>query len=337
LTTIDVHAHAIVPESLRRMESRHPDFAPALFEEGGHKYLRYPGRAPLGPIPDGMFDPDVRQAEMDRRGVDIQVIALPPPNFFYHVPAQAGAEFARIQNDALAELSEDHPDRFHMFATLPLQDVSASLEEIGRVAPLPRVRGVEIGSNVAGVDLDDRSLDPVWSALEGGGLPVWIHPDQRSIAGGDRLNVYYLQNLVGIPMESTIAIAKLIFGGVLDRFPGLRFGITHGGGFAPYQVGRWQHGWEVRQEPKVNHIAPGPREVFSNLYFDSLTHDPISLRMLGERVGWDHVMIGSDYPFDMASSDPVGAVEVAGLDPDALRHVVETTAIRFLRPLGSSS
>jgi len=102
-------------------------------------------------------------------------------------------------------------------------------------------------------------------------------------------------------------------------------------------VGRWQHGWEVRQEPKVNHIGPGPRELFSSLYFDSLTHDPISLRMLGERVGWDHVMIGSDYPFDMASSDPVGAVEVAGLDPDARRQVVETTAIRFLRPLGSSS
>ena len=337
MTTIDVHAHAIVPESLKRMGSSHSDFAPEIFEERGYKFLRYPGRAPLGPIPDGMFDPDLRVADMDRMRVDIQVIAIPPPNFFYHMPAEVGVEFARIQNESLTELSDGQPDRFHVFATLPLQDVSASIEEIGRVAPLPRLRGVQIGSNVAGTDLDDRSLDPVWAALEERGLPVWIHPDQRSIAAAERLNVYYLQNLIGIPMESTIAIAKLIFGGVLDRHPGLRFGITHGGGFAPYQVGRWQHGWEVRQEPKVNLIGPGPREVFSNLRFDSLTHDSISLRMLGERVGWDHVVIGSDYPFDMASSDPVGAVEAAGLGPDALHQVLETTATRFVRPVESSS
>jgi aminocarboxymuconate-semialdehyde decarboxylase len=172
--------------------------------------------------------------------------------------------------------------------------------------------------------------------LEDRGLPVWIHPDQRSIAGAERLNVYYLQNLIGIPMESTIAIAKLIFGGVLHRHPGLRFGVTHGGGFAPYQVGRWQHGWEVRSEPKVNVTDTTPRETFSTFYFDSLTHDPVSLRMLGERMGWDHVVLGSDYPFDMASSDPVGAVESAGIGARAETQVLEQTADAFLRPIGQA-
>lgn len=333
MTTIDLHAHGIVPEALEQMGSSQPNFAPDLYAEGGNKYLRYPGRAPLGPIPGGMFDPEQRLADMDRRRIDVQVIAVPPPNFFYHLPNEVGVEFARIQNEALVALSDDHPERFHVFATLPLQDVGASLGEIERVARLSRVRGVEIGSNIAGTDLDDRTFDPVWAALEDRGLPVWIHPDQRSIAGAERLNVYYLQNLVGIPMESTIAIAKLIFGGVLERHPGLRFGVTHGGGFAPYQVGRWQHGWEVRSEPKVNVADTTPRDLFSTLYFDSLTHDPLSLRMLGERMGWDHVVLGSDYPFDMASSDPVGAVAAAGVGEEAEAQILEGTAGAFLRPV----
>lgn len=337
MTTIDIHAHAIVPAALTRMAAAHPDHGPVLVDDAGAKYLRYPGRAPLGPLPDAIFDPELRLADMDRQRVDVQVIAIPPPNFHYHVPAEVGIDFARIQNEELLALSESEPDRFHVFATLPLQDVAASIAEVERLGALPRVRGVQIGSNVAGTDLDDPGLEPVWQALESLELPVWMHADQRSIAGAERLDTYYLQNLIGIPMESTIAIAKLIFGGVLQRHPGLRFGVTHGGGFAPYQVGRWQHGWEVRPEPKENVTEVTPRELFATLYFDSLTHDPISLRMLGERMGWDHVVLGSDYPFDMAAGDPVGAVETAGLGEDERGLVLEQNARRFLRPLGEPS
>jgi len=333
LTTIDIHAHAIVPDALARMEAAHPDHGPALFEEKGRKYLRYPGRAPLGPLPDAIFDPELRLVDMDKQRVDVQVIAIPPPNFHYHVPSDVGVDFARIQNEELVRLSDSQPDRFHVFGTLPLQDVEASVSEVEFLEGFPRVRGVQIGSNVAGADHDDPRLEPVWQALEDRGLPVWMHADQRSIAGAERLGDYYLQNLIGIPMESTIAIAKLIFGGVLERHPDLRFGVTHGGGFAPYQVGRWQHGWEVRPEPKVNVPVTTPRELFSRFYFDSLTHDPVSLRMLGERMGWDHVALGSDYPFDMASTDPVGAVEGAGLGHDVELQILEQTAASFLRPL----
>jgi aminocarboxymuconate-semialdehyde decarboxylase len=249
------------------------------------------------------------------------------------VPAGVGADFARIQNDALVRLSDKEPERFHVFATLPLQDIDASLTEIERVAGIERVRGVQIGSNIDGTDVDDPSLETVWTALENLDLPVWFHSDQRSIAGADRLKTYYLQNLIGIPLESTIAAAKLIFGGVLDRHPDLRIGFTHGGGFAPYQAGRWEHGWEVRPEPKVNIDATGPRHYFASLYFDSLTHDPISLEMLGKRMGWDHVMLGSDYPFDMASTDPVGALEKTEMSDEDRALVLQGNAERFLRSL----
>ena len=333
MTAIDIHAHAVVPDALAAMASAHPDHGPTLVEEDGRRYLRYPGRERLGPLPEAIFEPDIRLADMDRQRVDVQVIAIPPPNFHYHVPPDVGADFAAIQNDALIALSDKEPDRFHVFATLPLQDVGASIAEIDRVARFARVRGVQIGSNINGTDVDDPSLEPVWADLEKRDLPVWFHSDQRSIAGADRLKTYYLQNLIGIPLESTIAAAKLIFGGVLERHPELRIGFTHGGGFSPYQIGRWEHGWSVRPEPKVNIADTGPRHYFATMYFDSLTHDAISLEMLGRRMGWDQVMLGSDYPFDMASADPVAGVEAVEMSDSDRALVLEGNARRFLRPL----
>ncbi|MGH9245326.1 MAG: amidohydrolase family protein [Acidimicrobiales bacterium] len=195
-----------------------------------------------------------------------------------------------------------------------------------------RPGGVEIGTNVNGQDLDAPDLEELWSTLEAADLPVWIHPDQRAIAGSDRLAPYYLVNLIGNPLESTIAIASLIFGGVIERHPGLRFGFVHGGGFAPYQIGRWDQGWGCRAEPRTVIDRISPSEYFGRLYFDSLTHDPLSLELLGRRVGWDHVVLGSDYPFDMAAADPVDALERVALTPDQRESVLTRNAERFLRP-----
>ncbi len=337
MPTIDLHAHAIVPAALSEMHAAHPDHGPVLVEDEGQSYLSYAGRERLGPLPKAIFDPAMRLVDMDHQRVDLQIIAIPPPNFYYHIPAGVGTDFARIQNNALIALSETQPDRFHMFGTLPLQDVGASLKEIEHIAAHPRARGVQIGSNVDGVDLDDSRFEPLWDDLEARDLPVWIHPDQRSIAGSDRLKSYYLQNMVGLPLESTIAATKLIFGGVLERHPDLRIGFVHGGGFAPYQVGRLDHGWSVRPEPKRVTPDISPSQYFRMFYFDSLTHDPISLELLGRRVGWSHVVLGSDYPFDMASIDPVGGVDAIDLSPSDRAAVLEQNAYAFLRAMPGSS
>ncbi len=336
MTIIDLHAHAIVPAALARMAEAHPDHGPTVIEDEGGRYLRYPGRERLGPLPRAIFEPDLRLADMDRQGVDRQVIAIPPPNLHYHVPRDVGADFATIQNEELIRLSDSNPERFHVFATLPAQDIEASLLEVERVVAEPRVRGVQLGTNIDGVEMDDPVLDPLWQALQTRDLPVWFHPDQRSIAGANRLSDYYMQNFVGIPLDSTIAAARLIFGGVIERYPDLRFGFCHGGGFTPYQIGRLHHGWQVRAEARRNIAEKGPRDYFSTLYFDSLTHDTLSLQLLGRRVGWEHVVLGSDYPFDMASSDPVAAVETAGLAPQDLTRVLSSNATRFLRSLEPS-
>jgi aminocarboxymuconate-semialdehyde decarboxylase len=331
--TCDIHAHAIVPDALAEMAAAHPDHGPSLFTENGVTFMSYPGRARLGPLPPGIFDPEVRLREMDAQRVDTQVIAVAPPNYFYHVDAKVAVDFARIQNDHLMKLSDSNPDRFHMFGTLPLQDVAASLVELDRIEPFPRLRGVQIGTNINGTDLDSPDLEALWTALEERNLPVWVHGDQRMLAGADRLGRYYLQNFIGQPLESTIAMGYLIFSGVLERHPGLRFGWVHGGGFLPYQIGRWDHGWGVRPEAvKVIDQTP-PSVYFKRMWFDSLTHDPLALDFLGRRVGWDHVVLGSDYPFDMASADPVGGVDAIDLSQAQRKQVLETNAIDFLRPL----
>jgi aminocarboxymuconate-semialdehyde decarboxylase len=330
---VDLHAHAIVPDALAEMQQAQPEHGPVLVEEDGHKWLRYPHRERLGPLPDGIFDPALRLAEMDRQRVDRQIIAIPPPNFSYHLPADVGIDFAQIQNDGLRALCDADHDRFHMFGTLPLQDLDASLRELKRIAGFPRLRGIQVGTNVNGVDLDDPSFGPVFAEMERLDLPMWLHPDQRSIAAVDRLTRYYLQNFIGNPLESTIAMGRIIFGGVMDRHPQLRFGFVHGGGFTPYQTGRWDHGWTRRTESKEYIAATPPTEYFKRFFIDSLTHDALSLELLGRRIGWGQVVLGSDYPFDMASDDPVGAVEsVSILTADERAGVFCRNADRFLRP-----
>jgi aminocarboxymuconate-semialdehyde decarboxylase len=331
VTITDLHAHLIRAEALDEMRAAHPDVGATLSERENGYYLSYPGRAPLGPVPRSMFDVDRRLADMKSTRVERQVLAVPPPQFHYHVDQRVGIDFARIQNDSAIDLSDQYPRQFHVFATLPLQAPEAAVRELRRVAEHPRVRGVEIGTNVNGVNLDAAELEPLWSELEGLDLPVWVHPDQRSIAGAERLQSYYLVNLIGNPLESTIAIACLIFGGVLERHPRLRFGFVHGGGFAPYQTGRWDHGWECRDEPRA-HAPKTPTGYVRRLFFDSLTHDRASLELLGTRVGWRQVVLGSDYPFDMASADPVGEVEALGLGSDDESGVLGDNGERFLRP-----
>lgn len=334
MTVTDIHTHAIIPDALRAMAAAHPDFGPEVFEEGGQTFLQYPGgRARLGPLHPGIFDPEARLAEMDSLGIARHVVAIAPPNSFYHIPAEPGIDFARAQNDALMAWSDAHPERLHVFGTLPLQDVDASLAEFARILEHPRVRGIQIGTNVAGVDLDDERFEPLWEASEAADSPIWVHGDQRQLAGADRLNNYYLQNFIGQPLESTIAMGKLIFSGVLERHPDLRFGWCHGGGFLPYQIGRWDHGWACRPEAVQVIDQHPPSSYFSKMFFDTLTHDPMSLRFLVERVGADHVVLGSDYPFDMASADPVGAARDAISDQETLDAVFENNADRFLRPI----
>jgi aminocarboxymuconate-semialdehyde decarboxylase len=199
-------------------------------------------------------------------------------------------------------------------ATLPMQAADLAAEELTRCMRKLGLVGCQIGSNVNGRNLDDPALAPFWKAANELSAFIMVHPTQ--VAGADRLKPYYLANLIGNPLDTTIATACLIFGGVTERHPNIKFFMVHGGGFAPYQAGRWSHGWQVREEPKV-HLKQPPDAQIRKFYFDTILHGRPALEFLVATFGADHVLLGSDYPYDMGTLEcarQVRALSVSDAD-----------------------
>lgn len=310
MTTIDAHAHLISPEAIAAITEALPSHAPAFEYRDSGRFLRYPSGRESGPLPRGMTDVEVRLADMDRTGVDVQLLSPSPPQFGSGLPPADAALHARIVNDATVATAEQAPDWLRVLLTLPLQDVDAALLELARLGDHPLVHGVELPATAGASTLDAAEFGPLWAELERRRCIVLIHPAPGPAPHYAR---HFLRNLVGNPTDTTVAIASVIFGGVLERYSRLRICFVHGGGFAPYQIGRWDRGWELREELRTTLPRP-PSEYLRRCYFDSLTHDLAALRFLGQRVGWDRVVLGSDYCFDMSSDDPVQAVRSLELD-----------------------
>jgi aminocarboxymuconate-semialdehyde decarboxylase len=304
-----------------------PQHAPTIEDRTDGPAIEFPTGRMAGPLGRGMFDVDLRLADMDRTGIHHQVLSAFPTIFFYDLPPAVGAEFTAIFNDTVLATARAAPDRLSILASLPMQDPEAAIAEIRRVAATVAVRGVAIGSSIGTTELDSPNLEPVWAEIERHDLAVLVHPVGVDLG---RLGDYHLANLIGFPLDSTIAAARVIFGGVLARHPAMRIAFVHGGGFAPYQLGRFIHGWETRHKSPVD-PGGGPREAFQRLFFDGLLHDDLSTRFLIERAGAHRVMVGSDYQFDSAERDPVAAIRRLALDEPVERAVLEGTASRFLR------
>jgi aminocarboxymuconate-semialdehyde decarboxylase len=198
-----------------------------------------------------------------------------------------------------------HPTRFMGIATLPMQAPEKAADELKRAVTKLGLRGTMFASNIMGKNLDDPSFEPVWATAEELGAFIFIHPN--NVAGADRLRSYYLTNLIGNPLDTTIAAACLIFGGVMDRFPKLRVCLAHGGGFTPYQAARWEHGWKVRPEPKKN-VKTQPVDIAGRFFYDTILHSAAVLEFMIGHVGADRVLLGSDYPYDMGMLDCVAHV-----------------------------
>ena len=232
----------------------------------------------------------------------MHVLSGAPQTWLYGQEAAVGVAAAAIQNDEIARLVKEHPDRFAAIATLPMQAPEKAADELRRAMTKLGLHGAMIGSNVGGKNLDDPSFEPLWATAAELDAFMVIHPG--NVAGADRLKSYYLGNLIGNPLDTTIAGACLIFGGVLERHPKLNFVMVHGGGFIPYQGGRWVHGWEVRPEPKV-HLKHSPETYLDRFLYDTILHSKTALEFLIASVGADRIFLGSDYPYDMGMMDCV--------------------------------
>jgi aminocarboxymuconate-semialdehyde decarboxylase len=264
-------------------------------------------------------------AGMDEKGIGIYILSSTPFSFFYEVENDLAVELARYHNDQLSEMVKKHPERFAAVATLPLQVPDEAVQELERAVKTLGFRGVEIGSNVVKKELGDEAFWPIYKVLEELDVPMFIHP--HHVAGLDRLLDFYLNNLIGNPLDTTIAATRLIFSGTLEKFPKLKVVLAHGGGQFPFIFGRIEHGYKVRPEPKETVHQP-PRAFLKNFYFDTITHNPDALRYLIAFAGSDHVLLGSDYPYDMGDSDPVQTVsKLSGIKATDRRKILRENAI----------
>ena len=321
--TIDNHAHILPEETMRQLQKAAPSLGLRLMNIDDRSGILEIAGVTQKPFPREAWDLDLRLRDMDKSHVDVQLLSNTPQTFLYDQEASLGEACAVIQNDQIASLVRKHPDRFLGLATLPMQAPGRAAGELRRAMGSLGLLGFHLASNIQGRNLDDPDLEPVWEAAQALNAFVLVHPFK--VAAGERLKSYYLKNLIGNPLDTTIAAASLIFGGVIERYPAISFCFSHGGGFVPYQAGRFIHGWNVRPEPK-QFLGRGPAESLGRMYYDTILHSDATLKFLVDAAGASHVLLGSDYPFDMGYYDGVRQVRSLSIPKSDQELILGDTA-----------
>lgn len=279
-------------------------------------------------VEPNLWDPSVRLEECDRYAVDVQVLSTVPVMFSYWAKPADTHDLSKILNDHIAGVVADAPKRFAGLGTLPMQDTERAVEELERCMTELGLQGVEIGTHINGVNLDDERFDPLWEAAEELGAAIFVHP--WDMMGMDDLPDYWLPWLVSMPAETSRAIASLMMGGVLDRYPRLRFAFAHGGGSFPATLGRIDWGFQVRPDLCQVRTKTRPREIVEKIYFDTLVHDPVVLRMMIEEFGAERLALGTDYPFVLGEHEPGKLIESMDLDEQTRARLLGETALAWL-------
>jgi len=322
----DVHAHYIPVDSVDLMSTGRVPVA--LHEDDGVPGCIGLNGMRVGATIDALSNVDSMLAAMDAAGVDVRVLSPPPFTYRYWAEADETLTLHRRLNDATAEVVARHPDRFIGLATVPMQAPDIAVAELDRACNDLGLAGMTAGTNVAGANLSDDGPSTVLAALAEHGGPLLVHPD---FVPNERIAQHYLVNLLGMPHESSIALANLILSGRMAELATLRACFVHGGGTLPYLIGRLDKGWAVRPETRSATTVP-PSESLDRVWFDSLTHSPLALRYLIDLVGCDHVVVGSDSPFDVEEAQPLRRLrQCPGLTPAEEAAIVDASATAWLR------
>ena len=271
-----------------------------------------------------------RLKDMDRMGIDIQAISPAPNQTYYWTDPGHGAELARKVNERIAEICGKWPDRFVGLGSVPLQNADLSVKELIHGMKVLGLRGVEINPSVNGLDLTDRklNLEPFFAKAAELGAVIFMHP--IGFTSGERLVDHYFNNVIGNPLETTVAASHLIFDGVMERHPGLKVVLPHGGGYLAHYWARMDHGYRARPDCRTA-IKRKPSASLEKFYFDTITFDPTMLRQLVERFGAGHVLLGTDYPYDMGVDDPLGFIAKARLPAKQVQEIQGLNAARLLK------
>lgn len=306
--SIDIHAHIIPRDALLKQS------------------LPLPESTSKVSFSDGLWRHEKRVKFMRTAGIEKQVVSVLPASFFYWLDASTAAVASRCQNDAVAMAAKENPELVGC-CTVPLQDPEEAVRELERAINDLELSSVEIGTHICGKNLGDQAFWDFYESVEDLNIPIIVHPlDGRNRLGVSALGQYYLANAIGNPVETTIAIATVIFGGVLRKFPRLKFIFLHGGGFAPYQVGRLQRAQLVGKEAwkeDLDELIDKPfMDYFKLLYFDSILLAREPLMYLISLVGPDHVMLGTDYPFLIGDLDPISLINALDIPSEDKRRIL---------------
>ena len=319
-SVIDIHAHLNVPAAQRMMKAaaERGDVGAAAKNQGG---VGITGERSANE--KVLSDPEWRIKDMEKMGVERAVLSSGAPKGFYEADSNLGMTVAQHVNDHAAAIVREHPDRFWAMAIAPLQHVDLAIKETERAVRTLGLKAIRFPCDIAGMELSDERLEPYWTALEALDVPVYIHP--QGFSHPQRFKAFYMSNVVSNPLETTLAISHLIHAGVPKRHPKLRFYGAHGGGFFPFYLGRFDHAWNTRAENRV-HIDQPPSAYLDSFYFDTVVFRPDQIRHLVDLVGADHVMLGTDSPYDMGETDPVGLVDAVDGLSAAERETIKSGA-----------
>ena len=324
---IDIHTH-ILPKNWPNLKERygyggfvqldHCDGCSRMLIDGEH----------FRDVSHNCFDPKIRIEECDKYDVDVQVLSTVPVMFSYWAKSKDTADLSMILNDHIADLVTKFPKRFIGLGTLPMQDAKLSIKELERLKNIKGITGVQIGSHINGWNLDDPRIFPILEAAENLDLSIFVHPWQ--MLGSDRMNLYWLPWLVGMPAETALSICSLIFGGVFERLPKLRIAFAHGGGAFPSIIGRLEHGYNVRPDIVATHNKHNPRDYLGKFYLDSLVHEPAVLQYMIDLFGAECIALGSDYPFPLGEKHPGKMIKDMKLTKDITNWLYADTAMKWL-------
>jgi aminocarboxymuconate-semialdehyde decarboxylase len=317
-TTVDLHAHVGIARAAE-IAKPHLDIATiplAHYASADTKAVNAKQEQDIAAASKGY---DKRLADLDAMGIDVQVVCPPPPQCYYTIPLDVAVQATRALNDGIAEYVAGKPDRLVGLGSVPMTDGQEAAKELERCVKTLGFKGVEILTNVDGNELSALAYAPFWQKAEELGALVMIHPN--GFTEGKRFARFYFNNVIGNPLETTLALHYLIFDGVLERHPKLKLFAVHGGGYLGAYPGRIDHAWGARSDCHAGLPKP-PTEYLKRVYVDTVVFTPYQLAELIRVFGADHVLMGTDYPFDMAEYDPLGHVaSVDGLDASTVAAI----------------
>ena len=305
--TIDIHCHLHIEAADKLVDGLYDPSKDPIFGFASAS-SREVNRKQMASLHGKLTSIEERLADMDRYGIDVQAMSPAPHQYCYWAPPEAGLNACRAVNEGIAGIVEKHPLRFVGMGCVPMQEPRLAVQELQRMVKELDLRGVEIGTNVNGRDLSDDAYRPFFAKAEELGILVFMHP--LGTTEGRRLAEHYLVNIVGNLLDSTIAVSRLIFDGVLDAYPDLKVCVAHGGGYLPFYPARMDHAHAVRLDCRER-ISKPPTSYLKKLHFDTVVFDPRQLEYLVDLYGREQLLLGTDYPYDMSEIDPVRFVESA--------------------------